>query len=60
MPDSEARETWDALHAKLRQRLISDEQRGLFDLFVIPDTATRVSAQTARSDYSAPGSLDMF
>jgi hypothetical protein len=54
------REIWDAMHAKLRQRLISDEQRGLFDLFLTPNTATRVSAQATNSDYCAPGSLEMF
>lgn len=53
-------ETWEALHAKLRQRLISDEQRVLFDLFLAPDTAIRVSARAMRSDHSAPGSLEMF
>lgn len=53
-------EAWEVLHAKLRQRLISDEQRVLFDLFLTPDTATRVSARAMRSDHSPPGSLEMF
>jgi hypothetical protein len=56
----QAQEVWDELHAKLRKRLISDEQRGLLDLFLSPDTATRVSAQAARPDYSPPGSFEMF
>ncbi len=59
-PHSRPQENWEALHTKLRQRLISDEQRVLFDLFLTPDTATRVSARAMRSDHSAPGSLEMF
>jgi hypothetical protein len=52
---------WDALHSKFRRRLISDEQRGLLDLFIMPDTATPVSAQAKASpDYSPPGSFEMF
>ena len=57
---AQAREVWDELHAKLRSRLISDEQRGLLDLFLSPDTAIRVSAQAARPDYSPPGTFEMF
>jgi PAS domain-containing protein len=57
---AQAQEVWDELHAKLRKRLISDEQRGLLDLFLSPDTATRVSAQATRPDYSPPGSFEMF
>jgi Cdc6-like AAA superfamily ATPase len=57
---SQAQEVWDELHAKLRRRLISDEQRGLLDLFLLPDRATRVSAQAARPDYLPPGSFDIF
>jgi hypothetical protein len=56
----QAREVWDELHAKLRKRLISDEQRGLLDLFLSPHKATRVSAQAARPDYSPPGSFELF
>ncbi len=57
---TQAQEVWSAMHAKLRKRLISDEQRGLLDLFLTPQTATRVSAQVERPDYSAPGSFEMF
>jgi len=56
----QSRAVWDDLHAKLRRRLISDEQRGLLDLYLMPDLATRVSAQAERTDYSPPGSLEMF
>jgi hypothetical protein len=56
----QAQEVWDALHEKLRRRLISDEQRGLLDLFLTPDRSTRVAAKSARPDYSAPGSLEIF
>jgi hypothetical protein len=56
----QAQEVWDELHAKLRKRLISDEQRGLLDLFLAPHTTTRVSAQAVRPDYSPPGSFEMF
>jgi len=56
----QTQKTWDALHAKLRKRLISDEQRGLLDLFLKPEIATRVSAQASRTDYSPPGSFEMF
>lgn len=59
-PRAQAREVWDELHAKLRKRLISDEQRMLLDLFLSPGTTTRVSAQAPRPDYSPPGSLEMF
>jgi hypothetical protein len=51
---------WDEIHARLRKRLISDEQRGLLDVFLLPDTATRVSAQAPRPDYSPPGSFELF
>lgn len=51
---------WDEIHARLRQRLISDPQRGLLDLFLAPDTPTRVSAQALPPDYSAAGSSELF
>ena len=58
---AQAQEVWNELHAKLRRRLISDEQRGLLDLFLAPNTPMRVSAQTMRPpDYSPPGSFEMF
>jgi hypothetical protein len=58
---SQSQQFWDALHAKLRVRLISDEQRGLLDLFTMPDTPHRVSAQaTLKDDYSPPGDFEMF
>jgi hypothetical protein len=59
-PKAQAQEVWGELHAKLRRRLICDEQRGLLDLFLSPDTATRVSAQAARPELSPPGSFDLF
>ncbi len=59
-PQSHSQGFWDALHAKFRKRLISDEQRGLLDLFVTPETPARVSAQASRDDYSPPGSLELF
>jgi hypothetical protein len=59
-PEGHARTTWEQMHAKLRARLISDDQRGLLDVFLWPDIPTRVSAQTQRSDYSPPGSFEMF
>jgi hypothetical protein len=55
-----AQEFWDALHERLRKRLISDEQRGLLELYLMRHTPTRVSAQTPRSDYSPPGDLEIF
>jgi hypothetical protein len=58
--EAQPQEVWDELHARLRKRLISDEQRGLLDLFLSPDTPVRVSAQAPRSDYSLPGSSEMF
>ena len=57
---AQAQEVWNELHAKLRRRLISDEQRGLLDLFLAPNAPLRVSAQATRSDYSPPGSFEMF
>jgi hypothetical protein len=53
-------EVWNELNARLRKRLISDEQRGLLDVFLTPDTPTRVGAKIADPDYSPPGSIDMF
>ena len=53
-------ETWEEIHAKLRSRLISDAQRGLFDLFLTPDAVTKVSAQLKQPELSAPGSLELF
>ena len=58
--EAQPREIWDELHARLRKRLISDEQRGLLDLFLLHDKPTRVSAQALRQDYSPPGSSEMF
>lgn len=58
--ESQAPAIWEELHARLRKRLISDDQRGLLDLFQWADTPTRVSAQAPREDYSPPGSLEMF
>lgn len=58
--DPQAPPAWDELNARLRKRLISDEQRGLLDLFLSPETTTRVSAQAPRNDYSPPGSFEMF
>jgi hypothetical protein len=58
--ESQAPAIWGELHARLRKRLISDEQRGLLDVFLSPDTPMRVSAQALRADYSPPGSLEMF
>jgi hypothetical protein len=55
-----SRELWDSLHAKLRKRLISDEQRGLLDLYLRPEVATRVAATARPADYSPPGSFEMF
>jgi hypothetical protein len=51
---------WEALHAKLRDRLISDEQRRLFDLFLSPDTPVKVSAQIPHPELSLPGSEELF
>lgn len=53
-------DTWDEMHSKLRRRLISDEQRGLLDLFLSPESTTRVSAQAVRVDHSPPGSEELF
>jgi hypothetical protein len=51
---------WDELHAKLRRRLISDEQRGLFDLFLSSKTGVRVSARSVCAELAPPGSLELF
>jgi hypothetical protein len=59
-PGARTQEVWNELHTRLRRRLISDEQRGLLDLFLAPQTTQRVSAQASRPDYSAPGSSEMF
>jgi hypothetical protein len=53
-------DAWEALHAKLRARLISDEQRRLFDRFLHPDKPMKVSAQIMRAELSQPGSLEFF
>jgi hypothetical protein len=59
-PAGEPQEVWDELHARLRERLISADQRGLLDLFLTPDAGTRVSAQAAATDHAPPGSVDLF
>jgi hypothetical protein len=59
-PEQHQRRVWDELHGKLRKRLISDEQRGLLDVFLLPHAATRVSAQIKRHDYAPPGSTELF
>ena len=51
---------WHALHTKLRSRLISDEQRWLFDAFLNPDTPPKASAQIKRPELSPPGSMEFF
>jgi hypothetical protein len=56
----EARYQWAELHAKLRERLISDEQRVLLDLILAPDAGTCVSPRAPCPDHSAPGSLELF
>jgi hypothetical protein len=53
-------DAWEALHAKLRTRLISDEQRRLFDRFLHPDKTMKVSAQILRSELAQPGSFEFF
>jgi hypothetical protein len=53
-------QTWEALHAKLRTRLISDEQRWLFDVFLNPGVPPKASAQIKRSELSPPGSMEFF
>jgi hypothetical protein len=53
-------DTWEVLHAKLRARLISDEQRRLFDRFLHPDTAMKLSARVAPPELSTPGSMEFF
>jgi len=53
-------EVWNEMHAKLRERLISDEQRGLLDVFLSPHTPTRVSAQAAGQQHSPPGTFELF
>jgi hypothetical protein len=53
-------ETWEVLHSKLRSRLISDEQRRLFDRFLCPDTPMKVSAQIPPHELSTPGSMEFF
>jgi hypothetical protein len=58
--EAEARELWTGLHARLRERLISDDQRGLLDLFLTPDAGTRVSAQLPRPELLQPGSTELF
>lgn len=59
-PGANTRDAWEQIHAKLRARLISDEQRGLLDLLLRPDVPSRVSAQAARPDFSPPGDFEMF
>jgi hypothetical protein len=59
-PEAMAQEPWDEMHAKLRERLISDAQRGLLDLFLTPDAGTRVSASLAHPDLATPGSVELF
>lgn len=51
---------WEDLHAKLRERLISDEQRGLFDLILAPSCGVRVGMPAGRKELSSPGSCEMF
>ena len=58
--ESQMQAALDELNARLRKRLISDEQRGLLDLFLSPEDPIRVSAQAPRKDYSPPGSFEMF
>lgn len=52
--------SWKALHAQLRGRLISDEQRRLLDLFLNPDVPVKASAQIPRPELSPPGSEELF
>jgi hypothetical protein len=56
----QAREMWDGLHDKLRKRLISEEQRGLLDLFLSPQTAGEAAPQGPPTDHAAPGSSELF
>jgi hypothetical protein len=58
--EAKAQQSWDEMHAKLRERLISDAQRGLLDLFLTPDAGTRVSASLAHPELASPGSVELF
>lgn len=58
--DERGTPAWEALHAKLRDRLISDEQRRLFDLFLNPDAPVKLAAQIPHSELSLPGSEELF
>jgi hypothetical protein len=51
---------WYELHARLRKRLISDEQRILLDLFLTPSSATNGSTREPDPGHSPPGSLELF
>jgi hypothetical protein len=59
-PNGAPQEVWDELHARLRERLISADQRGLLDLYLTPDSGTRVSAQAAATEHASPGSVELF
>ena len=54
-----AADAWDDLNARLRQRLISDAQRELFDLVLSSEHAPERS-DAKRNDYAAQGSIDLF
>jgi len=51
-------QVWDELNEKLRQRLMSDQQRGLLDRFLRAQSAARVAAQAEQPGHSDPGSSE--
>jgi hypothetical protein len=58
--DAATRASFDELRARLRERLISDQQRELLDMFAMAPTGTLVPAQDSQEDHSAPGSFELF
>ncbi len=53
-------EDWHALYQRLRARLLTDEQRGLLDLFLSQEPSIRASAQIKRRDVTEPGGAEFF
>lgn len=50
---------WPNLHARIRERLISDAEREVFDLVLDKGLAAFYS-ESKRSDFAAQGSIDLF
>jgi hypothetical protein len=60
MRGTEDEAAWGELRARLRSRLISDQQRELLDLLLPPDPGQQQSRRQAGEAHAVQGSIELF